>query len=68
MAAAAAAATLAAAGCGSQEETEPIPREQVAEIRRQLDSIEARYEAGGFACRQIVDGPDPNVPRVESTL
>ena len=68
LAAAAVAAAIAIGGCGTQDDTEPIPREQVAELRRQLDSIQGRYEAGGFACRQIVEGNDTNVARVESTI
>jgi hypothetical protein len=57
-------AALAAAGCGS-DEGEPIPRAQVAELNKQLRSVQNRFEFGGGACADI---ERENLPAIERTL
>ncbi|HYP48985.1 MAG TPA: hypothetical protein VEQ61_10145 [Thermoleophilaceae bacterium] len=49
-------ALTALAGCGSDDEKgEPIPAAQAAELQKQLDSVENRFEFGGGACGDIPD-------------
>jgi hypothetical protein len=57
-----------AAGCGSDEEGEPLPQAQAADLLGQLDSIQARFEAGGAACNDITEGDDTNVTVVQRLL
>src|SRR5918992_627174 len=59
-----------AAGCGGDDEQngEPIPAESAAALERQLDSIQARFEAGGGACADITGNDDPNTTAVESVI
>jgi hypothetical protein len=48
------AATAAFAGCGSDEEGEPIPQASVAEIEAQLDNIEDQIAEGSVgACNDV---------------
>ena len=51
-------------GCGSDKEGKPIPRAQVAELDKQLGSIERRFKYGDGACGDIQDGNLPSVRRV----
>jgi hypothetical protein len=60
-----AALVLLAAGCGKDKEGRPIPADQAAELRRQLDSIENRFKFGDGACNDI---QRDNVPTVERIL
>jgi hypothetical protein len=57
-------AALGAAGCGSDDEGEPIPQAQVEELEKQLASIEDRYAFGGGACDDIENDNLPSVERV----
>jgi hypothetical protein len=63
-------ACLAAAGCGSDDEGEPIPAESAALLQSQLDNIEARIQNGSVgACEDVLGGPrDPNVEPVEQAI
>src|SRR5918992_2359477 len=59
-----------AAGCGGDDEQngEPIPAESAEALERQLDSIQARFEAGGGACADVTGNDDPNTTAVESVI
>jgi hypothetical protein len=57
-----------AAGCGSDEEGEPLPQGQATELLGQLDSIQARFEAGSGACNDITEGDDTNLAVVQRVL
>ena len=63
-------ACLLAAGCGSDEEGEPIPADSAAALQDQLDNIQARIENGSVgACEDILAGPrGPNVDAVEQAI
>jgi outer membrane biosynthesis protein TonB len=63
-------ACLAAAGCGSDDEGEPIPAESAALLQSQLDNIEARIQNGSVgACEDVLGGPrDPNTEPVEQAI
>jgi hypothetical protein len=63
-------ACLAAAGCGSDDEGEPIPTESAALLQSQLDNIEARIENGSVgACEDVLGGPrSPNVEPVQQAI
>ena len=57
-----------AAGCGSDDESIPIPADSASDLARQLDSIESRFQTGGGACGDITGGLDPNQPAVQSAI
>ena len=61
---------LAAAGCGADDEGEPIPAESAALLQSQLDNIEARIQNGSVgACEDVLGGSrDPNVEPVEQAI
>jgi hypothetical protein len=59
---------LAAPGCGSDEEGKGIPPAAAQQLDRQLDSVQRRFEMGGGACRDIVEGDDTDVDRVEQFI
>jgi hypothetical protein len=63
-------ACLAAAGCGSDDEGQPLPAESAALLQEQLDNIQARIDNGSVgACDDILTGPrGPNVDAVEQTI
>jgi hypothetical protein len=63
-------AGLAAAGCGSDDEGEPIPAESASVLQSQLDNIEARIQNGSVgACDDILGGPrSPNLEPVEQAI
>ena len=61
-------AALALGGCGSDEESAPIPREQVAQLERNLGSMERRIERGGAACDDIFNSDSPDEPPIRQTL
>jgi hypothetical protein len=47
-------AACVAVGCGADEETKPsIPVTATGEFLKRLDSVEARFNVGGGACRDI---------------
>jgi len=52
------------AGCGSTDEGGPVPAATRAELNKQLDSIEARFDHGDGACSDIAQ----NQTSVEATL
>jgi hypothetical protein len=55
-------------GCGSHKEGKPIPRAQVAELEKQLGSIERRLRYGDGACGDIQDDNLPSVRRLVDAL
>jgi hypothetical protein len=57
-----------AAGCGSDEESSPIPADSASALTRQLNSIQSRFQTGGGACGDITGGLDPNQPAVQSAI
>jgi hypothetical protein len=57
-----------AASCGSDEEGEALPQASAAELLGQLDSIQARFEAGSGACNDVTEGDDTNVAVVQGQL
>jgi hypothetical protein len=64
-------ACVAAAGCGSDDETkgDPIPAQQAAELQNRLDETEARLANGSVgACKDILDDTMPEVTRILSGL
>jgi hypothetical protein len=64
-------ACLAAAGCGSDDESkgDPIPAQQAAELQNRLDETEARLANGSVgACEDILDDTMPEVTRILSGL
>jgi hypothetical protein len=63
-------ACLAAAGCGSDDEGDPIPTDSAALLQEQLDNIQARIDNGSVgACDDILSGPrGPNVDPVNQAI
>jgi hypothetical protein len=63
-------ACLATAGCGSDDENgDPIPAQQAAELQNRLDETEARLANGSVgACKDILDDTMPEVTRILSGL
>jgi hypothetical protein len=63
-------ACLAAAGCGSDDEGDPIPANSAALLQEQLDNIQARIDNGSVgACEDILSGPrSPNVEPVNQAI
>jgi hypothetical protein len=61
---------LLAAGCGSDDEGEPIPADSSAALQDQLDNIQARIDNGSVgACEDILSGPrGPNLDAVEQAI
>jgi hypothetical protein len=61
---------LAAAGCGSDDEGDPIPADSAATLQAQLDNIQARLDNGSVgACDDILSGPrGPNVDAVNQAI
>jgi hypothetical protein len=64
------AASLLGAGCGSDDEGEPIPQESAAVMQDQLDNIPDRLDNGSVgACEDILSGPrGPNVDAVNQAI
>ncbi len=58
---------IAACG-GDDEEGQGIPQDAAAQLQRQLDSIESRFEEGGGACADITEGDDTNLQAVGQTI
>ena len=63
-------ACLAAAGCGSDDEGDPIPADSATALQAQLDNVHARLDNGTVgACDDILSGPrDPNTDQVEQLI
>ena len=63
-------ACLAAVGCGSDEEGDPIPPDSAGTLQNQLDNIQARLGNGSVgACDDILSGPrGPNVDAVNQAI
>jgi hypothetical protein len=63
-------ACLAAAGCGSDDEGDPIPADSAALLQDQLDNIQARIDNGSVgACDDVLSGPrGPNVAPVNQAI
>jgi hypothetical protein len=63
-------ACLAAAGCGSDEEGDPIPADSAAALQDQLDNVQARLDNGSVgACDDILSGPrGPNTEAVNQAI
>jgi hypothetical protein len=63
-------ACLAAAGCGSDEEGDPIPQDSAAALQEQLDGVQARLDNGSVgACEDILGGPrGPNLDAVNQAI
>jgi outer membrane biosynthesis protein TonB len=59
------AACLVAAGCGSDEEGEPIPANIAGQLQTRLDEIDRRFEFGNGACADI---QNDSLPAVEELL
>ena len=50
--------SLAAAGCGGDEEGKPIPAATATALNTELDGVQARLDQGSAgACRDILEGP-----------
>jgi hypothetical protein len=61
---AAACLALVGAGCGDEDEGQPIPAGLRQELESRLDETERRLDAGGGACNDIVIDTEPEVTRV----
>jgi hypothetical protein len=63
-------ACLAVAGCGSDDEGDPIPADSAAVLQDQLDNVQARLDNGSVgACDDILSGPrGPNVEAVNQAI
>jgi hypothetical protein len=59
------AACLVAAGCGSDEEGEPIPANIAGQLQTRLDEIDRRFQFGDGACADI---QNDSLPAVEDLL
>jgi hypothetical protein len=64
------AACLVGAGCGSDDEGEPIPQDSAAVLQDQLGNIQDRIDNGSVgACEDILSGPrGPNVDAVNQAI
>ena len=57
------------AGCGADEEGEPIPGALASQLQGQLNSIQDRFEfPDGAACGDIAGGDDPNTTQVRNLI
>jgi hypothetical protein len=61
---------VAAAGCGSDDEGDPIPQDSAAALQSQLDNVQERLDNGSVgACEDILSGPrGPNVDAVDQAI
>jgi hypothetical protein len=59
---------LLGAGCGSDEQGEPIPADIRQELESRLAETERRLDAGGGACGDIVNDTEPEVSRILARL
>ena len=58
-------ACLLAAGCGSDEEGDPIPANIAGQLQTRLDEVQRRFDFGNGAC---VDIQNDSLPAVEDLL
>jgi hypothetical protein len=63
-------AALAIAGCGGDEEGEPIPAQTAQALQAELDGVQARIDNGSAgACNDILEGDrGPNLERVQQLI
>ena len=63
-------AGLAIAGCGGDDEGEPIPAQTAQALQTELDGVQARLDNGSAgACNDILEGErGPNLERVQQLL
>jgi hypothetical protein len=63
-------AALAVAGCGGDEEGEPIPAQTAQALQAELDGVQARIDNGSAgACNDILEGDrGPNLERVQQLI
>jgi hypothetical protein len=63
-------AGLAIAGCGGDEEGEPIPAQTAQALEAELDGVQARIDNGSAgACNDILEGDrGPNLERVQQLI
>jgi hypothetical protein len=63
-------AGLAIAGCGGDEEGEPIPAQTAQALQAELDGVQARIDNGSAgACNDILEGDrGPNLERVQQLI
>jgi hypothetical protein len=63
-------AAVAIAGCGGDEEGEPIPAQTAQALQAELDGVQARIDNGSAgACNDILEGErGPNLERVQQLL
>ena len=61
---------LVAAGCGGDDEGEPIPATSAASLQAQLDGVQGRLDNGtAGACKDILEGPrGPNLDQVNQII
>jgi hypothetical protein len=61
---------LVGAGCGGDDEGEPIPPDTAAALNAELDTVQARIDNGSAgACRDILEGSrGPNDDRVQQLI
>jgi hypothetical protein len=62
------AACLVAAGCGSDEEGEPIPAETANALQTRLNEIERRFDFGNGACADIENDSRPAVNQLITSM
>jgi hypothetical protein len=62
------AACLVAAGCGSDEEGQPIPAETANALQSRLNEIERRFDFGGGACADIENDSRPAVNQLIASM
>jgi hypothetical protein len=62
--------SLLVAGCGGDDEGEPIPTATATALNNELNGVQARLDQGSSgACRDILEGPrDPNMERVQELI
>lgn len=63
-------ALLALAGCGGDEEGQPIPSQTAQALQAELDGVQARIDNGSAgACTDILEGErGPNMERVQELI
>jgi hypothetical protein len=63
-------ACLAAAGCGGDEEGEPLPADAASSLQAQLDNVQGRLDNGtAGACRDVLEGErGPNIEQVQQVI
>jgi hypothetical protein len=63
-------AAFAIAGCGGDEEGEPIPAQTAQALQAELDGVQARIDNGSAgACNDILEGDrGPNLERVQQLI